>query len=212
MANPEKRTFETIDVENLNIVDRNGRIKMTLFNGDNVPPAIMDGKNILPGHRQGWPISGILFYNGEGDECGGLIFGSEKKQDGTYRSFASLTFDQYKQDEVVQISYSNENGVMSYGFAVADKSKTPLPELIDRMRQIARSDKTEETKRQETAALWEGCTRRAFVGKTEKGEALVQLMDSKGKQRIRMLIDEHDTPKMEFLDEAGSVVYQIPPA
>lgn len=33
----------------------------------------MDGKDILPGHRQKDPIAGLMFYNAEGEECGGLI-------------------------------------------------------------------------------------------------------------------------------------------
>jgi hypothetical protein len=152
-----------------------------------------------------------MFYNGEGDECGGLIFGSEKNEGGKFKSFASLTFDQYKQDEVVQISYSNENGVMNYGFSVADKSKTPLPVLIDKMQEIKESTRDEKAKKKEVAALWEGSTQRAFMGKNERGEVTVQLMDSKGKQRIRMLVDENDIPRMEFLDDRGNVIYKIPP-
>lgn len=40
----KKVHFENIDVEKLNIVEKDGEIKMTLFNSDNIPPAIMDGK------------------------------------------------------------------------------------------------------------------------------------------------------------------------
>ncbi|MEF3303399.1 hypothetical protein [Paenibacillus sp. GYB003] len=116
--------FARIDAESLNIVDRDGTIRMTLFNNANIPPAMMDGKDFLPGHRQDWPISGIMFYNGEGDECGGLIFGSERREDGTYTSTASLTFDQYKQDEVVSLSYDNENGVLNYGIT---QRQAPYP-------------------------------------------------------------------------------------
>jgi hypothetical protein len=65
MSDVKRQRFENIDVENLNIVDKNGIIRMTLFNSENIPPAMIDGKDILPGHRQDWPISGIMFYNGE---------------------------------------------------------------------------------------------------------------------------------------------------
>lgn len=59
-----KKRYAELDVEKLNIVDGSGKIKMTLFNQDNIPPLIIDGEDILPGHRQNDPISGIMFYNG----------------------------------------------------------------------------------------------------------------------------------------------------
>jgi hypothetical protein len=211
VSESKSQKFERVDVENLNIVDKDGNIKMTLFSRDSIPAAIIDGKDILPGHRSDWPISGIMFYNGEGDECGGLIFGSERDENGSYSSFASLTFDQYKQDEVVQITYNNENGALNYGFSVADRSKTPLPILIDKMQEIKGSNKDDKTKEKEIAELWDGNTRRAFMGRNEKNEVTVQLMDSKGKQRIRMLVDENDIPRIEFLDGKGDVIYKIPP-
>jgi hypothetical protein len=207
----KKERFESIDVEKLNIVDKDGTIKMTLFNRDNIPPAIMDGKDFLPGHRQNWPISGMMFYNGEGDECGGLIFGSEKKENGEYTSSASLTFDQYKQDEVITMTYDNENGVSTYGFQIKDRPKTPLPEQVKRLQEIRESDKDEATKRQEIQALWEGSTQRAYMGKNKQGEVHVCLMDKKGKPRLRMLVDEQDNPRMEFLDGEGNVLYKLPP-
>ena len=94
----KKEKYTELDVEKLNVVDSNGKIKLTLFNQENIPPAIMDGRDILPGHRQSDPISGMMFYNSEGDECGGLIYGNETDEDGNVSADVSLTFDQYKQD------------------------------------------------------------------------------------------------------------------
>lgn len=153
----------------------------------------------------------MMFYNGEGDECGGLLFGSEKREAGKYESFGFLTFDQYKQDEVVSVSYNNENGKMSYGFTICDRPKTPLPLILNKIQEIKKSNLSDESKEKEIAALWEGSTTGAFMGKNENGEVSVRLMDSRGKQRIRMLIDEDDNPRMEFLDVQGNVIYTIPP-
>ncbi|GAE48190.1 hypothetical protein [Mesobacillus boroniphilus] len=65
--------FKKIEVEQLNIVDKDGTVRLKLFNNQNIPPAIIDGEDILPGHRQSDPIAGMMFYNAEGDEAGGLI-------------------------------------------------------------------------------------------------------------------------------------------
>lgn len=203
--------FKSIDVEQLNIVDKNGTVRLRLFNNDNIPPIIMDGKDILPGHRQKDPIAGLMFYNAEGEECGGLIYGNEKDENGNYEAGASLTFDQYKQDQVVQMHYSEENGEKYYGFSVYDRPNTPLSELIDKSNRIQNSDIPEEEKSKELDKLFEGNVPRAFMGKNQKGEVSVQLSDSKGKPRIRMVVDENDIPRMEFLDGEGNVTYKLPP-
>ncbi|PEL13739.1 hypothetical protein [Bacillus sp. AFS017336] len=203
--------YKNINVENINIVDKNGTVRMRLFNNDHIPPAIMDGKDILPGHRQEDPIAGLMFYNREGDECGGLIFGSKKDDEGNYESYASLTFDQYKQDQVVQMHYIDENGQRHYGFSVYDRPNMPLPDLMERTRDIQNSDLTDEELEKELETIWKGNTQRAFMGKNSKGEVTVQLSDSKGKPRIRTVVDENDIPRMEFLDGDGNVTYKIPP-
>jgi hypothetical protein len=55
-------------------------------------------------------------------------------------------------------------------------------------------------------------TRRVFVGRTNKDDAAVLLMDRNGKPRIRMAVDSANTPSLEFLDEGGKVVYSLPNA
>ena len=38
------------------------------------------------------------------------------------------------------------------------------------------------------------------------------MYDIKGKQRIRMQVAKDGTPGLEFLDEAGKVIYSLPEA
>lgn len=203
--------FKNINVENLNIVDKDGKVRLRLFNTDNIPPLIMDGKDILPGHRQNDPMAGLMFYNGDGDECGGLTFGSRKDENGNYESAATITFDQYKQDQVVQMHYIDENGEKHYGFSIYDRPDTSLSVLVKKDEEIQSSNLSEEEKENELNAVWDGNTRRAFMGKNTKGEVSVQLFDSKGTPRIRMVVDEMDNPRMEFLDNQGNVTYKLPP-
>lgn len=203
--------YTQLNVEKLNIVDKEGKVKMTLFNQENIPPLIMDGKDILPGHRQNDPISGIMFYNGIGEECGGLIFGSEVDEDGNLFSGGSLTFDQYKQDQVVQMYFSEDNGESSYGFSVFDRPNIPLSKVMEEQDQIINSGLSDEEKTKELDALYEGNTQRAFMGKDIHGNVSVQLWDSKGTPRIRMVVDENDVPRMEFLNKKGEVTYKLPP-
>lgn len=211
MKDNSKEKYIELNVEKLNIVDKNGKVKMTLFNQENIPPLIMDGKDILPGHRQNDPISGIMFYNGEGEECGGLIYGSKEDEEGNHYAGASLTFDQYKTDQVVQIHYEEEDGQKFYGFSVFDRPDTPISQVIEKQKEIESSDLSDEEKNNELDKLYEGNAHRAFMGKDQNGDMTIRLMDSKGKPRIRMAVDKNDVPRMEFLNENGEVIYKLPP-
>lgn len=206
----DNQRMKNINVENLNIVDKEGNIKMTLFSEGNVPSLIMGGKDILPGHRQNDPFSGIVFYNGEGDECGGLVFGSEKKENGEYYSGLSLTFDQYKQDQIVQIEVDDRNGEQMYGFRIYDRPDSPITELIEQSKKIENMEDGPE-KQKALESLYKGHHQRMFMGKNRNGDVSVSLSDSKGKERIRMVIDSEDIPRLEFLDDKGKVVYSLPP-
>ena len=69
---------------------------------------------------------------------------------------------------------------------------------------------SDEEKEAAYKALYKGNAPRAFMGKTQNGDVSMKLMDSKGKDRIRMVIDENDEPRMEFLDAHGEVTYKLP--
>lgn len=200
-----------LNVQKLNIIDKSGKIKMTLFNQENIPPLILDGKDILPGHRQNDPISGIMFYNGEGEECGGLLYGSKEDSKDNYYAGGSLTFDQYKTDQVVQIHYEEEDGQKLYGFSVFDRPDTPMSEVLEKRQAIWNSELTDKEKNKELEKLFEGNSHRAFMGKDSNGEMTIKLMDTKGNPRIRMAIDMNDIPRMEFLNDKGEVIYKLPP-
>lgn len=202
--------FVEIDVERINIVDQLGKLRMVIFNSERMPDPVIDGK-IFPNIRQGIPSSGIMFYNNEGDECGGLGFGSTKDENGDYVSSLSLTMDQYKQDQVLQMNYYEKNGLRNYGFSVFDRPNIPLSETIEKFQDIQLGMNDGEEKQKAISQIFQGHNQRAFLGKTQNGEVSIRLMDSKGKDRIRMAIDTNDVPRMEFLNENGDVIYKLPP-
>lgn len=210
MEDKQNKQFTSIDVEKLNIVEEDGTIKMSLFNSQNMPPVLLEGEDILPGHRQDDNDSGIMFYNGDGFECGGLIFGSKKLENGQYESSLSLTFDQYQQDQVVQMFAVEQDGEQSYGFNFFDRPQETLKETI---KKIAKIEKTKD--RNERDELIEEIRaenpRRMFMGKKATGEIAIQMHDSVGNERIRIAIDKDDNPKIEFLNSEGEVIYSLPP-
>ena len=60
-----KQKFEEIDVERINVVEKDGSLKMVISNKERQHPGVMDGKTISRIGRSRPP--GILFFNGIGD-------------------------------------------------------------------------------------------------------------------------------------------------
>lgn len=204
----ENKIIKHIRAERVDIVEADGTLRMGLFNSENVPPALMDGENFLPGHRQGMGMSGIIFYNTEGDECGGLVFGSEKREDGSYSSNFSLTFDQYKNDQVVQVSLSEENKERSYGFRVYDRPDSNLRETVALYNTINKTVDEGEKKRlqAEFDAILEKNVLRLHAGKLKDGSVGVYLYGKDGKPRVKIYVDKEDIPRFEFLDTDGNII------
>src|SRR5258706_11164251 len=96
-----KQKFQELDVERLNIVEADGKLRMTISNKERVPEPIVNGKTFT-GARKGAKSAGIIFFNDKGDECGGLAFsGSGEGED--INAGAALLFDQFNQDQTVGI-------------------------------------------------------------------------------------------------------------
>jgi hypothetical protein len=51
---------------------------------------------------------------------------------------------------------------------------------------------------------------RLSMGKGRDKSAFISHSDAKGKPRIRISVAADDTPKIDFLDEAGKVTYSLP--
>lgn len=67
----KKPKFEEIDVERINIVERDGKLRMVISNQERQHPGIVNGKTIK---RGGPRPPGIIFFNHLGDEIGWLDF------------------------------------------------------------------------------------------------------------------------------------------
>ena len=205
-AAPQK--FDEITVQRMNVVDANGTLRLVISNKDRMHPGQMDGK-IIDRPR---PVAGLIFFNDEGDEVGGLAF-SGRAVNGVGQANASLMFDQFKQDQTIGLSYSEGGGRRSAGFQVWDRSDTVrLSELIEKLNAANKiEDRAERDKA--IAAIRAAAPpgpRRIFVGKNADRAATVSLADGNGKPRLTLTVDATGSPRIEFLDENGKVVAKLP--
>ncbi len=199
--------FDELTVKRINIISEEGEFRMVVSNEFRQHPGRINGQDIEKRDRP----AGILFFNEEGDECGGIIHWG-KETDGATSSGMSFTMDQYKEDQVIQIInneyYSEGKQSIQRGLAISD-----LPtgsDLLTRMRKVeeiqnllSTSSREEQQKIIEQYGNTLSSTQRLFIGKTKKNNAGLFLAGPDGKQRLNIYVDENNIPKIEVTDEKG---------
>jgi hypothetical protein len=191
-----------IDVERINVRDRDGRLRMVISGRDRAPDPVADGRI---GKRQGGNSAGVIFYNERGDECGGLIFRGDDGGAG-----AILTFDRFRQDQVVGISYSEAGGTYRAGLNVWDRPEVPLSQLFERyehFESLRGHERDAELARMQADRV--ASASRIFAGRERDGRAVVSLADAQQRERLRLVVEAEGAARIEFLDEAGDVVKTI---
>ena len=198
-----------INAEQINIIGKDGKPRLSLFNEDHIPNVLFRGEEILKGHRQKDNIAGMLFFNPEGTEVGGLIYGNDVDANGNETAGMSLTLDQFEQDQVLQLLYTKHNEHHQYGIHIYDRPSTTVKEQAEAVEEAL---KIEDAKQQQKTieAIYEGAGPRAFFGK--KNDTIsVELYDKSYKPRLKMYIDQNGEPHIDFLNDQGEVTYSIPP-
>src|SRR3546814_13912025 len=99
---PAKAVFDEIDVKRINVREDDGTIRMIVSNSSRSPGIIMHGKE-RP-HPSGNRGAGIIFFNNEGSENGGLTFSGRTGPAGKVVGGGQRSFDQYEQDSVIQLT------------------------------------------------------------------------------------------------------------
>jgi hypothetical protein len=207
-ATPQKTKFEEIDVERINIVERDGRLRLVIANSERQTPPIIDNRVLSTARRP----AGMIFFNEIGDEVGGLIFSGQQTNTGA-RASGSLTFDQFKQDQTIALQYAENNGQRRAGLEVIDRPATSLTMLVDlRAKRASATTEAERTEiDRQIAALGQQTSQRMFLGKDFEGRSTLVLSDGQGRPRLRLNVDAAGTPRILFLNADGSPAREIVP-
>ncbi|MGD0731156.1 MAG: hypothetical protein ABR956_07825 [Terracidiphilus sp.] len=193
-----------VDVDRINVREKSGKLDLVISNGELMPPAIVGGKAFPNGRRS----PGLLFYNGKGDEDGGLAFSSQTEPSGAYRASGQLMFDQYNQDQSVGIEYNDDDGVRSSGLRVWDRGQMPIDQVLHKLDGLQGAQR--KAMIQELKDAGELGANRVFVGRPPDKSANVTLMDGHGRPRLTLNVNEAGTAQIQFLDENGKVVSSLP--
>ncbi len=201
-----KQKFGEIDVERINVVEKDGKLKMVISNKERQHPGIIDGK--VYNERKGERPAGMIFFSEKGDEIGGLIFDGDtgKGQGG------SLTFDKFRGDQTIQFTHDEDkNGNYFAGLRMNDENIS-LPDRLSKLEEIKKlpTKELQDEAKQKMRENGEFLVNRLFIGKAWNKRSLIQMSDAKGKMRLELSVEPNGNPKLNFLDENGKVFYSLP--
>jgi hypothetical protein len=201
----KKQKFEEIDVERINVVERDGKLKMVISNAQRQHPGFVDGK-IIP--RETGRSAGMIYFNERGDEIGGLVFSGDNGQG----QYGSLTFDKFRGDQTIAFQHlENSNGDYFAGVLFNDENMTTTDRLAkrDAIKRLANAEARRAAEK-EMNDKGEFLVNRLAIGRGRNKSAFISLSDAKGKERIQISVTADGTPKIHFLDEKGNVTYSLP--
>ena len=210
--------FDTITVQRINVVEPDGKIRMVLSNNRRFPGLMIHGREYPHEDRKARNTAGMLFFDADATESGGLTYGGKKDAQGNISRWGHLSFDRYDQDQMFTISAEDDGTNFGSAIRMLELPSWPIQEYLDLVARIQNMPPE-----QQQAALdefWKthprGNTRTVFSSATYPATPgnnynSLQLQDTSGKDRARLQVDGDGNPSLEFLDAAGNVTHRYPP-
>jgi hypothetical protein len=202
-ANSKKSSFDEIEVKRINLIEPDGTVRLVIADKANFPGLIVKGKE-YPYDRN---TAGMLFFDDEGTENGGLIFGGAKGKDGKLESWGHLSFDQYQGDQVMVLEGGESEGQRYAGIKFIDQPNVPISLVTDALKL---PDDQRGSRLREIYGGKNKPRTRVYLGKEPDHGAALDLRDAEGRDRIVIKVAGDGTPSMQFLDEQGTVTAQFP--
>ena len=211
--------FGEIDAERINIVEKDGTLKLALFNS----ARLTRGTDQREAQDR---IAGMLFYNEDGVECGGLVYMGKKTPAGQDAG-SGLTFDQYRQDQTISLEHNESVAAAGshYDDGLNIVSRPDWKLVKDEYAFYKMMDEFKGTPEQKDALLFkkadEGkvAKKRMFVGNrrgVKEGQSYDEtglfIRNKYGRDAIRVFVDKDNIPHLEFFDRLGQkILYEWRP-
>lgn len=208
---------DTLTVRRLNVVNEDGSLALVIANAQSLPGVIRNDAE--SGNRRGIP--GILFYDNNGDEVGGLIY-PHRENGGAVDAGVSLSFDQTNSGQAINLIHWRSGEFVRSGLRVTDFATDRTPEQANQNEavraalaalQAAPEAEQEALYYRYLAVLGEQGfqAERIYIGSegARQRTATIELKDSRSRPRIRLSVDENDQPRIQVLNERGEVVREL---
>jgi hypothetical protein len=211
-----ERNFKIINAQRINIREKDGTLKAVLSNS----AGFNEGQR--SGQSGGVRFSGLMFYNEEGQETGGLVY-QGKAIPGGQDSDVTLTMDQYRQDQNVYLNHTEHKD--SQGRSISDgltiNSRPDWTAIKTEYTTYGDLEKAPADQREtmQLEALQNGkiSTRRLFFGvrrgikdRSSYDDAGIFIKNKWGRDAIKLYVDNDNRPHFEVYDELGKkAVYEL---
>lgn len=212
--------FDTLTVQRINVVEPDGKLRMVLTNNNRIPGPIINGHEYADyGARKPTTAAGILFYDAQATESGGLTFGGLKDAQGKISRFGHLSFDRYNQDQMFSIEAADDGTNHASAISMLDQPNWSLDEylkLLDSIQNLPPEQQQEAVRKfYETHPRGVGLrtmlANENYPVSPTDSKNMLHLHDAAGKVRARLGVGSDGNPLLEFLDSAGNVTHRYPP-
>ncbi|MGD0782336.1 MAG: hypothetical protein ABSA30_05700 [Candidatus Aminicenantales bacterium] len=205
--------FAEIDAERINIVEKDGTLKLALFNSARLT------RGTDRREAQG-RIAGMLFYNEDGYECGGLVYMGKKTATGQDAG-SGLTLDQYRQDQTLSLEHNESVDAAGarYDDGLNIIARPDWTLVKDEYAFYKTMDEFKGTGEQKDALLYKNADagkvakKRMFIGNrrgVKEGQAYDEtglfIRNKYGRDAIRVFVDKDNIPHLEFYDRLGQKI------
>jgi hypothetical protein len=195
--------IDELTVGRLNVVEPDGTPRMIIASRARFPGSPVRGKDIARPDRR--DLAGILFVVVEGTENGGLVLNGQLEGD-KVQAGLSLTFDRFRQDQMLQLLLDENGDTANVGVAISDRPSYKQFSIEDLMRIDGELKALPPSERdaaiQRHAAAGHFGAQRGFFG-TRDGNARLVLSEPKGRPRLVLSVSTQGDPSIALLDEAG---------
>lgn len=203
----QKASFDELDVQRINVREADGTLRLVINSAGKAPGIYIKNKEYPHLDRKS---AGMIFFNDEGTENGGLIFGGEKNADGSKESHGHLSFDAYEQDQTMALESNQEGGKRWSSLTLADYPDYSILEELQLM--AATKDLPENQRRARLQAFLDehGCPlERMSLGRGPDNSVQLSMNDKDGHPRMVLKVAPDGTPSLHMLDAKGRVTGEM---
>lgn len=204
-----------LSVERLDIVEPDGKLAISLSNSTTSPNPTFDDVEIEGVSNR--DIPNIIFFDGEGDEVGGMAFSNNLDSD-WQQGIRHLAFDGFNQDEVITFSHFIKNDSVSRtGLYISERPSIHIFDAFNEIGLLPNDNEATLRKKvnqfkkdnpQRFEEIWQ-LKPRISVHKDEKGDAEINLQDGERKVRIKIFVKDNGESGIHFFDENGKVTKEF---
>jgi len=203
-----KVAFDEIDVKRINVREEDGTLRLVISNTKRFPGVIVKGKEQPHPNRQ---TAGLLFFNEEGTENGGLTWDGSKRN-GKVSSGGHLSFDRYEQDQVIQLTQSEQEDSRMAAMIMSDRPDQPMDFAgMAKVTALPAGPERDKAMQDLVAAGSFGAKTRVQIGRWRDRSSGLVLHDAAGKPRLQLEVTADGAAAIKFLDDSGKVVRTVTP-